>query len=118
MASESKRRADAAKAPVKKPARGRQPSRGLLNMDSEQQARVLLIGAVTLVLAIAVGFIAFGYWYSVIRPRNRTVLQADNISISYSAMKRRMAYELFQNINLQQQPQVLPELTYQRLLKE
>ncbi len=87
-------------------------------MDSEQSARALLIGAVALIVLIAAGFIAFGYWYSVVRPRNRTVLQADSISISYSAMKRRMGYELFQNINLQQQPQALPELTYQTLLQE
>lgn len=87
-------------------------------MDSEQSARVLLIGAVSVIMLIAFGFILFGYWYSVVRPRNRTVLQADNIKISYSAIKRRMAYELFQNVQLQQQPKLLPELTYQRLLEE
>jgi hypothetical protein len=122
MASEGKsRRADrlAAKTPAKKsPARARSSRGGLLSMDSEQSARVMLIGAVTLIILVAFGFITFGYWYSVIRPRNRTVLQADQITISYTAIKRRMAYELFQNISLQQQPQALPEITYQTLLQE
>ncbi|MDP9237720.1 MAG: peptidylprolyl isomerase [Chloroflexota bacterium] len=121
MTSEGKsgRRAGMApKAAAKQPAARGRASRGILSMDSEQSARVLLIGAVTLIMLVAFGFIIFGYWYSVIRPRNRTVLQADQITISYGAMKRRMAYELFQNINLQQQPQALPELTYQTLLEE
>jgi hypothetical protein len=122
MASESKsRRADNAKAgaAAKKTAgRGKPASRGLLNMDSEQSARTLLVGGVTLIIAIALGFIIFGYWYSVVRPRNRTVLEVDGIKISYNAMKRRMTYELFQNVNLQQQPRALPELTYQTLLEE
>ena len=119
MASEGKsRRADpvAPKTSPRKPAsRG---GRGLLNMDSEQSARALLIGAVALIMIVAFGFILFGYWYSVIRPRNRTVLQADQITVSYTAMKRRMAYELFQSVALQQNARALPEITYQRLLEE
>jgi hypothetical protein len=122
MASESKsRRADKVKASAaaRKPAgRGKPASRGLLKMDSEQSARVLLIGGVTLIVAIALGFILFGYWYSVVRPRNRTVLEVDGIKVSYNAMKRRMTYELFQNVSLQQQPRALPELTFQTLLEE
>jgi hypothetical protein len=122
MASESKsRRSDSAKAngAAKKPAgRGKPASRGLLNMDSEQSARALLVGGVTLIVVIALGFILFGYWYSVVRPRNRTVLEVDGIKVSYNAMKRRMTYELFQNVSLQQQPRALPELTYQTLLEE
>lgn len=122
MASESKsRRANplAPKTPPKKPvSRTRGGSRGLLSMDSEQSARALLIGGVTLIMLVALGFILFGYWYSVIRPRNRTVLQADQITVSYSAIKRRMAYELFQSVTLQQNPRALPEITYQRLLEE
>jgi len=122
MASESKsRRADKAKAgaAARKPAgRGKPASRGLLNMDSEQSARALLVGGVTLIVAIALGFIMFGYWYSVVRPRNRTVLEVDGVKVSYNAMKRRMTYELFQNVALQQQPRALPELTFQTLLEE
>ena len=121
MASEGKsRRADplTPKSTPKKPAPRAGHSRGLLNMDSEQQARALLIGGVVLIIIVALGFIGFGYWYSVVRPRNRTVLQADQIKISYSAIKRRMAYELFQSVTLQQNARALPEITYQKLLEE
>ncbi len=105
-----------------KPARAAAPrpssSRNGLHIDSEQQARLMLIGAVVVILLVASGFIAFGYWYSVIRPRNRTVLQFDDTKISYSAMKRRMGYEFFQNVTYQQNPGVLPAISYQNLLDE
>ena len=87
---------------AKKPA-PEEPSiagRGGLSFDSEQSARLLIFGAVALVILIAAGFLVFGYWYSVIRPRNRTVLRVENISVSYTAMKRRMAYEFLTNTNL------------------
>jgi len=87
-------------------------------MDSEQSMRLLLIGAVTVIVAVALGFIAFGYWYSVVKPRNRTVLEVEGTKISYVAIKRRMAYELFQNINYQQAPANLAEGTYATLLNE
>ncbi len=89
-----------------------------MNLDSEQSARLLLIGAVAAIVVIAAGFIAFGYWYSVVKPRNRTVLQVDDTKISYAAMKRRMGYEYFQNVNYQRSPQILPEGSYQALLNE
>lgn len=89
-------------------------------MDSEQQARVLLIGAVVGVIAIALGFIAFGYWYSVIKPRNRTVLQYEDVKVSYAAMKRRMEYEFTQNTNFQTQQGInlLPVVAYQNVIDE
>ena len=69
---------------------------------------------------MAAGFLIFGYWYSVVRPRNRTVLRVNDVSISYSAMKRRMAYEFLNNTTYQTQDgaQILPEATYQTLLNE
>ncbi len=91
-----------------------------LHLDSEQRARLLLIGSVVAVLLIALGILAFGYWYSVVRPRNRTVLQVDDIKVSYSAMKRRMGYEFFQNTRYQSQQgaQLLPLGAYQALVTE
>ncbi len=121
MASDSKsRRAAAANQPAKKQpaAAHKRHGGGLLNMDSEQSTRLLLISAVVGIIAIAMGFIAFGYWYSVVKPRNRTVLETEGIKISYTAMKRRMAYEYFQNINYQQIQGALPEGTYLTVLDE
>lgn len=92
--------------------------RGLTHLDAEQSARLLVISAVAVVVLIAVGFIAFGYWYSVVQPRNRTVLQVDDTKISYAAMKRRMAYDYFQNVTYQRNPQILPQGSYQALLNE
>ncbi len=108
---------------VRKPAtRGGQArgARGGLSLDSEQSARLLIFGVVALVVIVAAGFLVFGYWYSVVRPRNRTVLRVENISVSYTAMKRRMAYEFLTNTNYQTQTgvQILPEATYQTLLNE
>ncbi len=121
MASDSKSQRSQAAQPAKKPT-PRGPRRGPLarsmNMDSEQSARVLLIGGVALVVVIALGFIAFGYWNTVIKPRNRTVLDVDGTTVSYNAMKRRMAYELAQNPLYQQAPQLLPQSTMNTLVQE
>lgn len=121
MASESKSgRSGSGEQPAAKPAPARRAvsRRGGLSMDSEQQARFLLIGITALVVIVAVAFIVFGYYDSVIKPRNRTVLQADDVKISYSDMKRRMKFEYFSNISFQQNPSVLPEATYANLLNE
>lgn len=109
------------KGATKKPApRDGHRKRSGLNLDSEQSARLLLYGAVAAVMAIAVAFLVFGYWYSVVRPRHRTVLAVDSISVSYEAMKRRMAHEFLANTNYQTQSglQILPEAAYQTLLNE
>jgi hypothetical protein len=93
-------------------------SGGLFALDREQSARLMLMGAVTLVVAIAVAVIAVGYYISVVKPRSRTVLQVDDTKVSYDAMVRRMAYEYFQNVNYQRSPQLLANGTYQTLLDE
>ncbi len=87
-------------------------------MDSERSSRLLLVGVTLAIIVLALGIIGFGYYDSVIKPRNRTVLQADDISISYTAMKRRMAFEYYANAAFQQQAQVLPEATYLNLVNE
>jgi hypothetical protein len=87
-------------------------------MDSEQSARVLLIGGVALLLIIALAFVGFGYWYAEIRPEGRTVLQLDDEKVSFAEMKRRMSYELFQNVAYQQNPQALPQGAYDSLVEE
>lgn len=87
-------------------------------MDAESSARLLLFGAVALILVAATGFIAFGYWYSEVRPEGRTVLKADGIEVSYAAMKRRMEYELFLTPQYIQLLNALPEVAYANLLNE
>ena len=93
---------------------------GRFNLDSETTARLLLFGAVALVVAIAGGFLIFGYWYSVVRPRNRTVLQVADQKVSYEAMKRRMSYEFLQNTAYQSQQgfQLLAPAAFQAELNE
>jgi hypothetical protein len=92
-----------------------------LNVDPEESTRLMLMAAVVGIVVVALGIIGFGYWYSVIKPRSRTVLQVDSVKVSYSAMKRRMAYEALQNqAYLQSQSAVtaLPEAVVQTLTRE
>ncbi len=104
----------AAKAPLKH-RRG-----GLASMDAEQSARMLIFGVTAAVLITAVAFIVIGYYVSVVRPRGRTVLQVDQITVSYSDMKRRMAYEYGADPSFQNQQSVfsVPIVAYQNLLEE
>ncbi len=120
MASESKSRRSekASNGPARRKTAAHGHRGSLLNLDHEQSARLMMISAVVGIIALAMGFIAFGYWNSVVKPRNRTVLEAEGVKVSYAAMKRRMAYEFFQNINYQQVPNALPEGTYLTLLDE
>src|SRR6266571_1723042 len=125
MASESKRRRSAGPVkptPTRPPARRRSSWTDVFAMDSERSSRLLLIGGVVLVLVIALGFVGFGYYNSVIKPRNRTVLEADGVKVSYSAMERRMRYEADQHPEFRQSVQtlvqVLPNSASQTLLNE
>src|SRR4051794_2360102 len=125
MASEGKRRRGAAATKAtaaRPPVRKRSSWTDMFALDSERSSRLLLIGGVVLVLLIAVGFVGFGYYYSVIKPRNRTVLEADGIKISYSGIERRMRYEADQHPEFRQSVQtlvqVLPESVSQTLLNE
>jgi parvulin-like peptidyl-prolyl isomerase len=87
-------------------------------MDSEQSARLLLIGAAVAVVAIAVGFVAFGWYWTEYRPRFRTVLEVEGQKVSFEAMQRRIEYEYFSNIALQSDPGVLPTVAYSNLVEE
>ncbi len=91
---------------------------GRLNLDSEQSARLLLIGGVGLIVLLALGFVAFGWYWTEKRPLGRTVLQVDQYKVSYAAMKRRMNYELFINTSFQRDPTGLPTASYDNLVNE
>ena len=43
---------------------------------------------VALVLLLALGFVAFGWYWTEKRPLGRTVLQVDQYKVSYAGMKR------------------------------
>jgi parvulin-like peptidyl-prolyl isomerase len=118
MASESKRTRSTAGMNRTPARRSRGGLSDLLGMDSERQARILLIGSVIGVLLIVAGIIAAGWYYSIYKPRHRTVLEADGIKVDYQAMKRRMKFEYFQSVTFQRNFQVLPETTYLNLLNE
>lgn len=87
-------------------------------MDADSGSRLLLIGGVIAVLIIALGLIGYGYYDTVIKPRNRTVLEVDGVKVSFAAMKRRMGYEYFSNAAYQRSPQALPAGAYEALLEE
>lgn len=87
-------------------------------MDSEASARTLLVGGTVVIVAIVAALLVFGYFFTVVRERNRTVLAVEDTKISYVAMKRRMEYEFLTNTSLTQQPELVPEYAYQSLLNE
>jgi parvulin-like peptidyl-prolyl isomerase len=109
------RRADAQRAAARPRHRG-----GAFSMDSEQSARLLLFGVTAAVLVAAAAFIAIGYYVAVVQPRNRTVLEVDGIKVSYAEMKRRMAFEYFQNPGFQTQQGIfsIPQIARQNLIDE
>lgn len=107
----------AAGRPPKKPQRA-QRAAGRPRMDPEQSARLLLIGGVVGVVLLAVGLIAFGWYWTEKRPLGRTVLKIDEYNITYAAMKRRMSYELFRSSTLQQNPTGLATIAYDNLVEE
>lgn len=107
--------------PAKQPERRTRKSSSfaeILSMDSERSARLLLVGGVGLLILIALGFVAFGYWYTEVRPEGRTIIQLDDEKVTYASMKRRMGYELFQNVIYQQSPDILPEAAADNLVEE
>ena len=113
MAGDKKTRRDDAAGKNTKPS-----SKPKRSMDSEQTARIMLIGGVSLIIVLALGFIAFGWYWTEKRPLGRTVLQVDEETVSFAAMKRRMNYELFRNTTLQQNPSVLASFAFENLVAE
>lgn len=118
MASESKSRRLNTQPARRSTHRQRGGWRDLLNMDSEQSMRLLLMGGVVAVILAALGFIGVGYYVAEIRPRNRTVLSVDNMDVSFTAMKRRMIYEVVQNPVYRQVPQALPQAAQDAIVEE
>ena len=82
--------------------------------------RVLLWGTTLAIVLVTAFLIVFGYYWTTIKPRGRTVLQVGNETISYSDMKRRMAYEYYTTPSIQNDRsiQVVPVIAYENLINE
>ncbi len=112
------------RAPGERPAAAKTPLKkrrsGLFSMDSEQSARLMIFGGTAIVLLAAVAFIVIGYYVSVIQPRGRTVLRVEEVTVSYSDMKRRMAYVYYGSQAFQNPQSVgsVPSVAYLNLLEE
>jgi parvulin-like peptidyl-prolyl isomerase len=62
--------------------------------ESEQTNRRLIVGSVIAVLIVAIGFIAFGWYQTQIRPLGKTVLRVEETKYSLAHLERRMELEL------------------------
>ena len=67
--------------------------------DAEVSNRRLIVGAVIAVVIVALGFIAFGWYQTEIRPFNKTVLRVEETKYNLSHLQRRMQLELDTGFN-------------------
>lgn len=62
--------------------------------DSEKWNRRLIVGSVIAVVIVAIGFIAFGWYQTQLRPLSKTVLRVEETKFSLAHLERRMELEL------------------------
>ncbi len=67
--------------------------------ESESSNRRLIVGAVIAVIIIAIGFIAFGWYQTEIKPFGKTVLRVEETKYNLSHLQRRMQLELDTGFN-------------------
>jgi len=67
--------------------------------DREASNRRIIIGAVIAVIIVAVGFIAFGWYQTKIKPLSKTVLRVEDTEYSLAHLERRMELELDTGFN-------------------
>ena len=91
------------------------------SVDSDSVNRRLIIGGVVVAILIAVGFIAFGWYQTQIKPLSKTVLRVEDLKFSLAHLERRMSLEnegnpfyasSFDNLRL------LPEVVINQLTAE
>ncbi len=63
------------------------------SVDGESGSRRLIIGGVVAAILIAVGFIAFGWYQTQIKPLHKTVLRVEDVKFSLAHLERRMRLE-------------------------
>ena len=66
---------------------------------SEASNRRLIVGAVIAVVIVAIGFIAFGWYQTQIKPFSKTVLRVEDTKYNLSHLQRRMQLELDTGFN-------------------
>ena len=78
----------------RKEAQPEQPAQPAHKADPERAARIFILGGVGAMLLLVVGLIAFGWYWTQVRPLDKTVLQVGEIEFSLAHLERRMSGEL------------------------
>jgi parvulin-like peptidyl-prolyl isomerase len=82
-----------AKAKAKVQAAARPVSRHRREVEAERMNRILIVGGVVAVIAIAVGVIIFGWYQTQVKPLTKTVLTVEGTKYNLSHVVRRMELE-------------------------
>ena len=77
-------------AKTKAKARAAEGERHARRLDPDATNRTLIIGVVVAVVLAAIGFIAFGYYQTEIRPLGKTVMRVGDVEVSLGHLQRRM----------------------------
>ena len=89
--------------------------------DAERWTRLLIIGGVVAVIALAIGIIGFGWYWTQVRPLGKTVLRVGDTKISLGHLEGRVRLSLEENTFFQQSESLLralPEITLGELEQE
>ena len=89
--------------------------------DTDRWSRLFIVGGVAAVIVLAVGIIAFGWYWTQVRPLSKTVLQVGKTEFSLGHLQARMSVSLQENPSFRQSEgflRVLPDLTLAQLERE
>ncbi len=89
--------------------------------ERERTNHRLILGGVIAVIVIAVGFIAFGWYQTQIKPLSKTVLRVEEIEYDLGHVERRMDLELERStfyLQSQQNLLLLPQIVVDQLTAE
>ncbi len=70
--------------------------RATQRVDPERWARLFIVGGAVMVILLVAGIIGFGWYWTEIRPLDKTVLQVGETKFSLRHLERRMSLELQQ----------------------
>ncbi len=85
--------------------------------DPERLARLLIYGAIGVLMVVIVGVVAFGWYETKIAPLHKTVLSAGDTKVSFGTYERRVRYMLKQVAN-QANLGTIPDAVHQQLASE
>ena len=78
--------------------------------NAERWNRALIVGSVTAVIVFAIGIIAFGWYWTQVRPFGKVILRVESTEFSLGHLERRMSLWLDQNAAFGQSEDVLRAL--------